>query len=617
MTNPTLITTPFAENGDKNTIPESVGAKPQNATMQAGFPPITQQKISEGGIPPERNDFNGILNLYGQHIVHLNKGLPYEFDQAFANAIGGYPIGAELVLSDGLTKVVNTVANNTNNPNVDMTGWFNPSTYPDVITARNAGFKCDGSDETALALQCIENGFHILIPMGSTIGIDVSSGIGTQWAYGLGEIKWLNYVASENMERVVNSNVPVHAVNQHTYQQQQNADVRGALGGRNVGKRFECNPPKSDNYTFNNMQTLIDYGGADIIADMVAITDREVKQYAGVIYTSSTAQHESFKTDDIQAGDYIRAGSNILGVVLSVDKSSGIITLIDGWGNTDSKELHVTPPSGSICYTPIAYRMWGRNDYVTARANNSEIYNVIGYELDIVAGHDLQDACGFYSVAFGTDTCVAAFRTGKGTRNWWYGLHCPANTVNAGLYVQSGATYAVQHGAEGTPNSITVYSSQATYGMKVDSANGAALRSDSTGVAVDINNADTGVNFNSGGASSSVIRNYVDNFLIKSDVSGKGSFSMTALGKTNRNIKAYTNISENLTLTRDNTNSIAIISSSAVTSVQLSTSFEDGEILELYSNQAQNVNVGGLITLSPSKKYTKLLYVGSAWIVLI
>lgn len=122
MTNPTLITTPFAENGDKNIIPESVGANPQNATMQAGFPPTTQQKISEGGIPPERNDFNGILNLYGQHIVHLNKGLPYEFDQAFADAIGGYPLNARLMLSDG-DIVRSTVANNTTNPNIDMNGW--------------------------------------------------------------------------------------------------------------------------------------------------------------------------------------------------------------------------------------------------------------------------------------------------------------------------------------------------------------------------------------------------------------------------------------------------------------------------------------------------------------
>lgn len=122
MTNPTLITTPFAENGDKNDIPEVTGVEPQNATLEKGFPEITQTPISAGGIPPERKDFNGILNLYGQHIVHLNKGLPYEFDAAFATAIGGYPLHARIMLSNG-DIVQNTIANNTNNPNSNMTGW--------------------------------------------------------------------------------------------------------------------------------------------------------------------------------------------------------------------------------------------------------------------------------------------------------------------------------------------------------------------------------------------------------------------------------------------------------------------------------------------------------------
>ncbi|UMO77867.1 tail spike protein [Acinetobacter phage Cato] len=131
MTNPTLITTPFAENGDKNSIPETNTDpnKPQLASMQAGFPPITQQKISEGGIPPERNDFNGILNLYGQHIVHLNKGLPYEFDQAFADAIGGYPLNARLMLDNG-DIVQSIIANNVNNPNTDLTGWAKSEKNP-------------------------------------------------------------------------------------------------------------------------------------------------------------------------------------------------------------------------------------------------------------------------------------------------------------------------------------------------------------------------------------------------------------------------------------------------------------------------------------------------------
>ncbi|WVH13570.1 tail fiber protein [Acinetobacter phage vB_AbaM_fThrA] len=168
MTNPTLITTPFAENGDKNIIPESVGANPQNATMQAGFPPITQQKISEGGIPPERNDFNGILNLYGQHIVHLNKGLPYEFDQDFADAIGGYPLNARLMLNNG-DIVKSTVPNNVTNPNLDMTGWEKVNSTKNIfdevfgisqsiingnlITVDNFGAKGDGVTDDSAAFQ--------------------------------------------------------------------------------------------------------------------------------------------------------------------------------------------------------------------------------------------------------------------------------------------------------------------------------------------------------------------------------------------------------------------------------------------------------------------------------
>lgn len=134
MTNPTLVTTPFAENGDKNTIPQSVGAEPQNATQDEGFPEVTQTPISAGGIPPERKDFNGILNLYGQHIVHLNKGLPYEFDAAFATAIGGYPLHARIALSNG-DIVRNTVANNTNDPNSNMTGWINQSSAAGISTS--------------------------------------------------------------------------------------------------------------------------------------------------------------------------------------------------------------------------------------------------------------------------------------------------------------------------------------------------------------------------------------------------------------------------------------------------------------------------------------------------
>lgn len=133
MTNPTLVTTPFAENGDKNIIPQSIGQNPQNATQDEGFPEITQIPIGSGGIPPERKDFNGILNLYGQHVVHLNKGLPYEFSAAFATAIGGYPMHARIMLDNG-DMVRNVIANNINNPNSNMDGWELETKNKDVLS---------------------------------------------------------------------------------------------------------------------------------------------------------------------------------------------------------------------------------------------------------------------------------------------------------------------------------------------------------------------------------------------------------------------------------------------------------------------------------------------------
>lgn len=119
---PVLIATPFATNGTKNDIPETVGAQPQNATMEEGFPDVTQQPISTGGIPPERADFNGILYALSDNISHINKGLAYSFDTTFATKIGGYPLHAQLMLDDG-TRVISTIPSNTNNPNLDMTGW--------------------------------------------------------------------------------------------------------------------------------------------------------------------------------------------------------------------------------------------------------------------------------------------------------------------------------------------------------------------------------------------------------------------------------------------------------------------------------------------------------------
>lgn len=53
---------PFANDGDKNIIGDSATTKGR-ATLPEGFPPITSTPIKQGGIAPNRLDFNGILYM--------------------------------------------------------------------------------------------------------------------------------------------------------------------------------------------------------------------------------------------------------------------------------------------------------------------------------------------------------------------------------------------------------------------------------------------------------------------------------------------------------------------------------------------------------------------------
>ena len=121
MPNPDLIPEPFAQSGDKNTIPlERAIADPvYRASWKAGFPPNTRLPKDLGGEAPDGLDFNGVLNILSQAIVFLQKGNAYQFDAALAP----YPIGALVRSNDNLTTFQSTIALNSNNPNSNMAGW--------------------------------------------------------------------------------------------------------------------------------------------------------------------------------------------------------------------------------------------------------------------------------------------------------------------------------------------------------------------------------------------------------------------------------------------------------------------------------------------------------------
>lgn len=116
---PQILYQPFAATGDKNTILDSPSTEdPQRANLQTGFPAVTQIPIDDGGIPPERLDFNGLGYLLSSFYFFTQCGGIYTFNQDVSNAIGGYPLGAVLYYTDseGATyRVKSTKENNQDN----------------------------------------------------------------------------------------------------------------------------------------------------------------------------------------------------------------------------------------------------------------------------------------------------------------------------------------------------------------------------------------------------------------------------------------------------------------------------------------------------------------------
>lgn len=119
MPQPKLLSKPWVSDGLKNNIPAERGGglAQEAATYAEGFPSITMTPISVGGKPPSGKDMNGVLYEISAHTVWQNQGGRYRFDQAFCDAVGGYPKGAVLINDTLDTEYISLADANTHNPN--------------------------------------------------------------------------------------------------------------------------------------------------------------------------------------------------------------------------------------------------------------------------------------------------------------------------------------------------------------------------------------------------------------------------------------------------------------------------------------------------------------------
>lgn len=125
ISEPAVLAQTFCASGDKNTIPSSATGS-QLASLAEGFPPVTQKSTLEGGIPPERKDFNGALNLMSQFYYAFQNGWLPTFKTDVSAAIGGYPEGAVLwympttgTYANKIVPLKSLTANNTYNFNTN------------------------------------------------------------------------------------------------------------------------------------------------------------------------------------------------------------------------------------------------------------------------------------------------------------------------------------------------------------------------------------------------------------------------------------------------------------------------------------------------------------------
>lgn len=120
MANPTLLTSPIAENGEKNVIPASTGATTGLLDQEHGFQQINELPLQAGGLPPQRKDFNGVFNLLSGILYMVQRGYTFEYDNTLPYVVGCIVIDP----LDGKTyRCVNDVPVGSPNPSTDTTNW--------------------------------------------------------------------------------------------------------------------------------------------------------------------------------------------------------------------------------------------------------------------------------------------------------------------------------------------------------------------------------------------------------------------------------------------------------------------------------------------------------------
>ena len=73
---------------DVNAIPETTPSGSGRASFSGLFPPVTQLPLDQGGIAPERGDFNALFKYLGEYLFYLMQGGMFSYSTDYDYTAG-------------------------------------------------------------------------------------------------------------------------------------------------------------------------------------------------------------------------------------------------------------------------------------------------------------------------------------------------------------------------------------------------------------------------------------------------------------------------------------------------------------------------------------------------
>jgi hypothetical protein len=146
---PQIWTRPLGENADVNKIEDDVAVDSGNISFSKLFGKITAVPLEEGGIAPEREDFNALFKLLGEVAYYFMHGGIYNY----ANNID-YEVGSFVRYNNELyVCVTDNGPSTTIKAPTDLIYWANVKNAQKLATARTINIQDASGDNTGTGID--------------------------------------------------------------------------------------------------------------------------------------------------------------------------------------------------------------------------------------------------------------------------------------------------------------------------------------------------------------------------------------------------------------------------------------------------------------------------------